>query len=88
MFKMGHVLVVPEQAIVVCKLHMTHIMKPLDVSWRQKKVQSPIWHILDSNRANKPLWFESRSSYGGSKWVKKPSKNLKLVNFYVWNRFH
>ena len=29
---MGHVLAVPEQAIVVFKLQMIHIMKPLDVS--------------------------------------------------------
>ena len=29
---MGQVLAVPEQAIVVFKLQMIHIMKPLDVS--------------------------------------------------------
>ena len=57
---MGQVLAVPEQAIVVFKLQMIHIMKPLDVSSMLKakknfKVQSPICHVLDSNRANQPL---------------------------------
>ena len=53
MFKMGHVLVVPEQAIVVC---MIHNIKPLEVGsmLKPKKSKSPIWHILDSNRANQP----------------------------------
>ena len=45
---MGQVLAVPEQAIVVFKLQMIHIMKPLDVSSMLKakknfKVQSPIF---------------------------------------------
>ena len=51
----------PEQAIVVCNVYMIHNMKPLDVSSMlkpKKKIQkskSPIWHVLDSNRANQPL---------------------------------
>ena len=56
MSKIGHVLAAPEQAIVV----FNGYMKPLDVSsmLKPKKIQkskSPIWHILDSNRANQPL---------------------------------
>ena len=42
----------------VCNGYMIHIMKPLDVTSMlkpKKKIQSPIWHILDSNRANQPL---------------------------------
>jgi hypothetical protein len=65
---MGHVLAVPEQAIVVCNVcngYMIHIMKPLDVSLcssqKKSKVQSPIWHILDSNRANQPLCKPGRN---------------------------
>ena len=59
---MGHVLAVPEQAIVVCNGYMIHNMNPLDVSsmFKSKKIQkykSPIWHILDSNRANQPFWI-------------------------------
>ena len=48
---MGHVLAVPEQAIVVCSGYMMHIMRPIDVSsmLKPKKIQSPIGHIFDSN---------------------------------------
>ena len=46
MSKLGHVLAVPEQAIVVCSGYMIHIMKTLDVSSmikpkKESKVQSP-----------------------------------------------
>ena len=44
MSKMGHVLVVPEQAIVVCNGCMIHNMKPLDVGSMlksKKKIQNP-----------------------------------------------
>ena len=39
MSKMGHVLAVPEQAIVVCNGFMIHNMKPLDVSQKNTKIQ-------------------------------------------------
>ena len=60
MSEMGQVLAAPEQAMVVCNGYMIHNMKPLDCKLYAKapknpKSKSPIWHILDSNRANQPL---------------------------------
>ena len=57
MSKMGQVLAAPEQAVVVCNGYMIHNMKPLDASLmlnskKDPKSQSPIWHLLDSNRAD------------------------------------
>ena len=47
MSKMGHVLAIPEQAIVICNGYMIHIMKPLDVSsmLKPKKIQSPMSNV-------------------------------------------
>ena len=47
MSKMGHVLAIPEQAIVICNGYMIHIMKPLDVSsmLKPKKIQSPMSNL-------------------------------------------
>ena len=61
---MGHVLGVSEPAMVFRNGCMIHNMKPQDVSslLKPKKIQkskSPIWHILDSNRANQPLCYVS-----------------------------
>ena len=58
MAKMGHLLAVPEQTIWVYNGYMMHNMKPLKYKLHakaKKKIQSPIWHILDSNRGNQPL---------------------------------
>jgi hypothetical protein len=42
MSKMGHVLAVPEKAIVVCNGYMIHIMNPFDVRsmLKPKKIQN------------------------------------------------
>ena len=42
MCKMGHILAVPEQALVVCSGYMIHIMKPLDVSSMLKPKKSKV----------------------------------------------
>ena len=57
MSKMGHVLVVPEQVIVVCNGCMIHNMKPLDVGYmlKPKKPKNPKVQIV-------PIPFGLKSS--------------------------
>ena len=72
MSKMGHVLAVPEQTIVVCNGCMIHIMKPLDVSSMLNpkfKVQfGKFWTQIEQTRH----------------YEKLKDRNVKIARFFFY----